>query len=170
VRSLRPVTNPFSCLAIVWIVVFGTHIPAFYDVTLRNSLLHDAEHALYLVTGLLMWWPVLDEDPLPSHRLSGFVRLGYLSIAMLPMTIIGVYLNRSTTLVYAPYAEPAHLLGISAIVDQQQAGAIMWVIGGTLMGAIGIWQAMAALIAEERRMQNRERLLERAIRKEELHG
>lgn len=170
IRGLHPVTHPFSCLAIVWIVVLGTHVPAVYDATLRDPLIHDAEHMLYLITGLIMWWPVLDEDPLPSHRLSGFVRIAYLSAAMLPMTIIGVYLDRNTTLVYAPYAEPAHLLGLSAIVDQQQAGAIMWVIGGSLMGAIGIWRAMAALIAEERRMQTRERFLDRAVTHEEWHG
>ena len=56
-----------------------------------------------------------------------------------------------------PTAAPAHALGISAVVDQQQAGAIMWVLGSTLMVLAGLWQAMAALVAEERRLQARER-------------
>jgi putative copper resistance protein D len=164
IRRLRIVTHPVSCLAIVWIVVGATHLPAFYDATLRHPLLHDAEHALYLLAGLLLWWPLLDEDPVPSHRLNGFVRLVYMTAAMLPMTLLGAYLDRDPTLLYAPYARPAHLLGISAVVDQQQAGAIMWVLGSSLMVVCGIWQAMASMIAEERRMQNRERRADEALR------
>ena len=72
---------------------------------------------------------------------------------MLPMTLIGAYLNRATTVVYSAYVAPDRMLGISALYDQQQAGAIMWVIGSLVMIAVGIWQTMAALIAEERRHQ-----------------
>jgi putative membrane protein len=157
VRVLRRVLHPLTCIAVLWVVVAGTHLPAFYDATLRHPLLHDTEHALFLTAGLLMWWPVLDEDPVPSHQLNGVLRLLYMTLAMLPMTILGAYLDRDTTLLYAPYAAPAHALGISAVADQQQAGAIMWVLGSSLMVVCGIWQAMAAMIAEERRMQSRER-------------
>ena len=52
---------------------------------------------------------------------------------------------------------PARALGISAVADQQQAGAIMWVIGSTLMIAAGLWQAMVAMVEEERRLMVRER-------------
>jgi putative membrane protein len=163
IRGLRWLTHPLSCLAILWIVVAGTHLPIFYDATLRHRLLHDGEHLLYLCAGLLMWWPVLDEDPVPSHRLSGALRLVYMTAAMFPMTVLGAYLDRDPTLLYTPYAQPAHALGISAVVDQQQAGAIMWVLGSSLMVVCGIWQAMAALITEERRMQNRERRADAAL-------
>ena len=46
---------------------------------------------------------------------------------MLPMALIGAYLNRHATLVYPAYGPPARTLGISALDDQAQAGAIMWV-------------------------------------------
>ncbi|HET9123405.1 MAG TPA: cytochrome c oxidase assembly protein [Solirubrobacteraceae bacterium] len=167
VRGLHRALHPLTCLAILWVVIAGTHLPGFYDATLRHPLLHDAEHGLYVLTGLLMWWPVLDEDPVVSHRLSGALRLLYLTGAMLPMTIVGAYLSSDPTLLYTPYAAPAHALGISAVVDQQQAGAIMWVLGSSLMVVCGIWQAMASLIAEERRMQSQERradaMLERVV-------
>ena len=157
VRALRRGLHPVTCLVILWVIVGGTHLPAFYDATLRHPLLHDTEHALYVVAGLIMWLPVLDEDPVTSHRLNGAVRILYMSGAMLPMTIVGAYLNRDPTLLYAPYAAPARALGISAVIDQQQAGAIMWVLGSSLMVVCGIWQAMASLIAEERRLQSQER-------------
>jgi putative copper resistance protein D len=133
-----------------------THVPAFYDATLRHPALHDAEHTLYLVAGLLLWWPLLDADPVPAHRLGGLGRLVYLLATMPPMAIVGAYLNRHLTLVYPAYAPPAHSMGISAVVDQQQAGAIMWVAGSVIVIAVGLWMAIAALVAEERRQQARE--------------
>jgi putative membrane protein len=154
---LRPLTHPLGCLTIFSVVVLATHLPAFYEATLRSPVLHQLEHGLYLVAGMLMWWPVLDADPMPRRRLDGFARLVYVIAAMLPMTLLGAYLDRAPGLVYAGYGPPARTLGISAIVDQQQAGAIMWVLGSTLMIAAGLWQAMAAMADEERRLQVRER-------------
>lgn len=156
-RALRPISHPATCLAVFTAVVLASHLPAFYDATVRHPLLHDGEHAIYLAAGLLMWLPVLDGDPVAGRRLDGFSRLAYVIAAMVPMAVIGAYLNRATSLVYPAYAEPARVLGISAVSDQQHAGAIMWVLGSTLMVAAGLWQAMAALVAEERRMTARER-------------
>ena len=162
-RSLARVlarAGPFatapSCLAFFCAVVVLTHVPAFYDATLRHAVLHDGEHLLYLLAGLLMWWPVVDGDPVGARRLGAVSRLAYMIVAMAPMALVGAYLNRQPTLVYAPYGSPAHALGISAVVDQAQAGAIMWVGGDTIMVAVALWAALAALLAEERRQQARD--------------
>jgi putative membrane protein len=154
---LRPLTHPVVCLVIFGVIVAATHLPGFYDATLRHPALHDGEHLLYLLAGLLMWWPLLDADPLARRRLNGMARLVYLIAAMVPMSLLGAYLSRHTTLVYAPYAAPARALGTSAVTDQQQAGAIMWVLGSTLMIIAGLWQVMAAMVEEERRLVVRER-------------
>ena len=119
-------------------------------------MLHAAEHVLFVAVGMVFWWPLLDADPVPAHRLGGFGRLVYLLAAMPAMGLVGAYLNRATSVVYAPYAAPARALGLSAVADQQQAGAIMWVGGSSFMVAVGLWVAMAALVAEERRLQARE--------------
>jgi cytochrome c oxidase assembly factor CtaG len=155
--QLRPLTRPVFCLALFYLVVGLTHVPAFYDATLRHPALHELEHALYVTAGLFMWWPIVDGNPVPGRRLDGLGRLVYVIAAMLPMTLLGAYLDRAPSLVYAPYGSPARALGISAVVDQQQAGAIMWVLGSTLMVAAGLWLAMTALLAEERRLQVAER-------------
>jgi putative membrane protein len=154
---LRPLTNPLTCLVLFSLVVVLTHLPSFYDATLRHAALHDLEHGLYLAAGTLMWWPILDGDPVPRHRLYGVARLAYVIAAMVPMTLLGAYLSRHATLMYPAYGPPARAVGISAVVDQQQAGAIKWVLGSTLMVLAGLWQAMAALVAEERRQQARDR-------------
>lgn len=153
---LRRVTGPAACIGAFSAVVIATHLPGFYDATLRHPFLHQLEHALYLLAGLLLWWPILDGDPAPVHRLGALGRLGYILLAMAPMALVGAYLNRNPTLVYAPYGPTARALGIAPLTDQAQAGAIMWVGGGTIMVAVGLWAALSALLAEERRQRRRE--------------
>jgi hypothetical protein len=90
-----------------------THLSSFYDATLRHVALHDLEHALYLFSGLLLWWQVVDADPVPSQRLGGLGKLGYMLAAMVPMALVGAYLNRHPTLVYSAHGPLARALGIS---------------------------------------------------------
>ena len=156
IHTARPYTAPVPALAAFGAVVVLTHLPAFYDATLRHAALHYSEHAAYLLAGLLMWSPLLDADPAPRHPLGGLGKLAYLIVAMLPMALVGAYLNRHATLVYPPYAAPARALGISALDDQAQAGAIMWVVGNTIMVAVGLWAAIAEMVAQERRQVERE--------------
>jgi putative copper resistance protein D len=152
----RALATPGWALALFSAVVVLTHLPAFYDAAVRHDGIHYTEHALYVLAGLLMWSPLIDGDPAPRHRLSGLGRLIYLIVAMLPMALVGAYLNRHATLVYPAYGPPAHALGVSGIDDQGQAGAIMWVVGDVIMVAVGLWAAVAAMVAEERRMVARE--------------
>ena len=152
----RGITGPVPSLAVFGAVIVLTHLPSFYDATLSHPALHETEHALYLVAGLLMWSTLLDGDPVPGHRLSGLGKLVYLIVAMMPMALVGAYLNRHATLVYPAYRPPAVGFGISALNDQAQAGAIMWVVGGVVMTAVGLWAAVAAMVAEERRLAARE--------------
>jgi putative copper resistance protein D len=152
----RGLASPACALAVFAGVIVVTHLPAFYDTAVRHPPIHYAEHALYVLAGLLMWSPLVDGDPAPRHRLTGLGRLIYLIVAMLPMAVVGAYLNRHATLVYPAYGPPAHALGVSAVDDQGQAGAIMWVVGDVIMVAVGLWAALAAMLAEERRLLARE--------------
>ena len=100
---------------------------------------------------------LLGVDPLPTRRLGGVGRVVYLLGAMPAMAAVGAYLNRAPAVVYGGYAAPARALGVSAVADQQQAGAIMWVGGSTFVIVVGLCVAMAAMIGEERRQSARER-------------
>ena len=152
----RRCTAPVQSLALFSAVILLTHLPSVYDATLRHQALHDCEHALYVAAGLVMWAPLLDGDPAPRHRLDGIGKLVYLFLAMLPMALIGAYLNRHPTLIYPAYAMPARTLGISVLNDQARAGAIMWVVGSSIMVAVGLWASVAAMVAEERRQVARD--------------
>jgi putative copper resistance protein D len=153
---VRPYTGPLPALCLFAVVLMLTHLSSFYDASLRHPALHVLEHALYLLAGLLLFSPLLDGDPAPTHRLGGLGRLVYVIAAMVPMALIGAYLNRHATLAYPVYGPPARALGIDAVGDQAQAGAIMWVAGNTIMVLVGLWAAIGAMLAEERRQQARD--------------
>jgi cytochrome c oxidase assembly factor CtaG len=149
----RPLAGPVPGVSAFCAVVLLTHLPFFYGATLTNPALHAAEHGLYLAAGLMLWWPLLDGDPVPTRRLGGLGRFVCLLTAMAPMALVGAYLNRHPTLVYPAYGAAGHA---PALADQQQAGAIMWVGGDMVMVAVGLWAALAALVAAERRQRARE--------------
>jgi putative membrane protein len=154
VRARRFAT-PAGCLTIFTAVVLGTHVPGIFDATVSDELLHDAEHLIYLLAGMVMWWPLFG-DPAPSRRLGGVAALVYVTLSMLPMTLIGAYLNRDESLFYSAYAVPARELGVSPILDQQKAGAIMWVAGTTIMAWVGLAGVAASMLAAERRQRARD--------------
>jgi cytochrome c oxidase assembly factor CtaG len=152
----RPLTSPGICLSVFFLVLLAAHVPAVFDATLSDPPLHAFEHLAFLAAGLLLWWPLSNADPVLRERLGGLGRVFYMLAAMVPEDLIGAYLNRANTVVYQPYAAAARALGISAVADQQQAGAIMWVASSCIMAAGGLWAAMSAMSAEERRARRRE--------------
>src|SRR5580700_8425373 len=59
----RAIVNPIvtwfalSAAIVVW------HLPRFYDLALRSSAWHQAEHACFFWSAVLFWWPVVDVWP-----------------------------------------------------------------------------------------------------------
>ena len=151
----RPLGSPWVTLPLFAAVVLASHLRWFYEATLSHPLVHDGEHLGYLIAGLLLFAPLLDADP-GGRRLNGLGRLFYLLAASPPMALLGAYLNQATSLVYPSYAAPARALGISAVFDQHQAGAIMWVGGGIVTITVGLWSVLATMTREERRLAARE--------------
>lgn len=152
---VRRFATPPACLAAFTAVVLGTHVPGFFDATVTDQTLHDAEHLVYLLAGVIMWWPLFGE-PAPSQRLGGIAALIYVTASMLPMTLIGAYLNRDESLFYPAYALPTRSLGVSPVLDQQHAGALMWVAGTTIMAWVGLAGVAASMLAAERRQRARD--------------
>ena len=115
-------TGPvFSTLAFA-IVVVATMIPAVFDLALEDELAHVCEHALYLLTAVLVWAPLIGADPLP-HRLGPGGRCWCVAACMAPMAFIAAWLLAASAPLYPPY-EAA--LGTSAALhDQRVAGVIM---------------------------------------------
>jgi putative membrane protein len=122
-RALRALTHPAVALP-VWLgTYFLWHLPPAYDAALEHpsTLLH-LEHASYLVTGALLWWPVLQDAP---HRLTDAVRALYVFGAFALASPLGLLLALLPNPVYDYYAGADRLWGLTREDDQQLAGMTM---------------------------------------------
>jgi putative membrane protein len=132
-RGVRPVaqwlTAPTHTFAIFNIVVAGWHLPPMYNYALAHHPVHIAQHLMFLVASVLMWWPVL--SPLPElPRLSFPGQMLYMFLLSIPMAIVAVYISYADTVLYPLYASAPRVWGITPMSDQLIGGLIMWIPGG----------------------------------------
>jgi putative membrane protein len=118
-------THPVICWlgAVSTLVVW--HIPAVFVLGLRSQMWHGIEQASFLATGLLFWWPVVQ----PWRSASKWPEsplLVYLFLATLPCDILSGFLVFCDRVVYPAYFSSPQPFGLSALEDQQCAGALMW--------------------------------------------
>lgn len=126
------------------------HLPYLYNLTLANETVHIFEHLLFLITGVMLWWPVF--KPIPEGRLRPMPAIVYMAISAFISTILGIIFTISDTPYYEGYAHPDDELGalkliredwgLTQLADQKLGGAIMW----EPAGAIFLWAIMVVMI------------------------
>lgn len=127
--AVRTLTRPSVALAVFVATMAVWHVPALFNATLRSTLIHELEHALFFATGLIFWSRLVDSPPLWS-RLAPPMRAFYASLAMLACWILALVLGLASSPFYSGYAELASRPGgISALADQHLAAGVMWVPG-----------------------------------------
>lgn len=120
---------PFGLVAYIATIV-GTHLTSLTGQILRNPLLHDLEHVLYLVVGYLFFLPLLGREPI-RWRISYPIRILVLFLAMPVDTFTGLVLGYTTSGTYTEGPRPPGAPG--PVQDVQWAGAIMWIAGDAVM-------------------------------------
>lgn len=134
-----------SAPRVVWVFFVGDflawHAPALYDLTLQNQGIHDAEHLLFLLTGLLFWAQIIPSTPL-RPRLGYGGQAAFALSAGFAMQPVALALTYAGSPLYAHYAQ---VIGAAAAVaDQSEAGALMnsvavVIIGGVFMLLLWRW-------------------------------
>jgi len=118
-------THPAICWLGAASTLVAWHIPALFVLGLRSQMWHGIEQASFLGTGLLFWWPVV--QPLPSSlKWPELSILLYLFLATLPCDILSGFLVFCDRVVYPVFLSSPQSFGLSALEDQQCAGALMW--------------------------------------------
>jgi len=140
-RSFGLLSHPKVALPLFVAASWGWHVPAAYELALRSPGWHYVQHACFLATGLLFWYPVV--RPYPSRpSWSLWLLLPYLLLADLQNTVLAALLTFSDKLLYPYYAAVPRIGGVTALEDQTTAGLIMWVPGSLAflgpMFAIGV--------------------------------
>jgi putative membrane protein len=139
-RSLaRALTLPLVAFSLNNAIFLAWHFPGPYDLMMRNHGVHVAMHLTIMVTGVIMWWPVM--SPLPElPRIAAPLQMVYLFLAGIPMMISAALITFSRTALYSWYVEAPRLFGITPLDDQRLGGVIMWVPGGLVL-----WIAITAV-------------------------
>jgi len=106
--------------------LLGWHAPPAFALGLESGAWHTLEHASFLATGLLFWWPVLQPSTNGLKRPDLAIIL-YLFLATLPCDILSGFLVFCDRVVYPVYFSSPRPFGLSALEDQQCAGALMWI-------------------------------------------
>jgi putative membrane protein len=120
------ITNPAFCWLAATLALIVWHVPAVFEAALHNDWLHNLEHACFLGTGLLFWWPVVQPWPSTARWPRWCVPL-YLFAATLPCDALSGFLAFCDRVVYASYISAPRLLNIPPLEDQQLAASLMWV-------------------------------------------
>lgn len=159
VKPILPVVaflvRPIVALVLFNAVLAYIHVPSVVELMVTSDAAHLGLHVLVFVTGILMWWRVI--DPIPDlPQLSPFLKIGYVFLQSLVPTIPASFLTLGESALYPIYETMPRLGGISAHTDQVIAGLIMKIGGGLLL-----WAVMATIWfrwwAEEQRLDAQER-------------
>ena len=129
-RIVRFAVNPIVAFSAFNISFNGWHFPQFYDLALRNELVHILEHQMMMGSAILLWAPSL--IPLPELRSSYPVQMLYYFVNSIIPTILGALITFADSVLYPTYELAPRIWGISAIADQQIGALIMWIPGGSI--------------------------------------
>jgi putative membrane protein len=122
-RLWRALTHPAVALPIWLVDYYVWHVPVVYDAALhhQSTLIH-LEHACYFGTGVLVWWPLVQDIP---RRLPSGFRAGYAFAAFLLAAPLGLLLALLPRAVYPYYVHAPRVWRLSPLADQELAGATM---------------------------------------------
>jgi len=111
-----------------------THAPGVVNLSVQNPVVHYLVHTGLVSSAFLLWMPVC--GPLPELRISYPAQMLYLFVTSIIPTVPAGWLTFADGVVYSAYNVPARLWGISVTSDQQAAGAIMKLVGGSFLWLI----------------------------------
>jgi cytochrome c oxidase assembly factor CtaG len=159
-RPVKIVSHPLVAWLLFTAVTWGSHLSPLFDAALEDPAIHYLEHALYLSTAMLFWWPVVGRDPSP-WRLPYPARVGYVFLQMPLMSLLSVLILFSPQVIYPHYMTTGRTWLPTPLEDQQLAGALMWGIGD-LAFLVAIFIVIAAWMRHEESATRRREAVEDA--------
>jgi cytochrome c oxidase assembly factor CtaG/ferredoxin len=142
--GITRVTQPVLALTLFTAVTWLWHLPAAYELALRNPAWHDAEHFCFLGAALLFWYGVV--RPYPARPdWSGWLLLPVLLAADVQNTLLSALFTFSKKILYPYYAELPRIAGVTALEDQSLAGVVMWIVGSVAFLAPLCWIGLRLL-------------------------
>ena len=119
------------------IVLIATHFSPLANAGMKNPNIHSLELILFVLGGLIYYYPVMEGNPQPFH-VAYSTRVLSLFAMMLPETMTGFFLYSGNRMVHSL---PSSVSATQGLHEQRAGGAIMWAMG---MAIDTVWIVLAA--------------------------
>lgn len=124
----------FNLVLILW------HFPAFYELALRDPLVHLLEHVTFIAVSIFMYWPLIGRDNTtkPVHYGIKIIYVLAVTLGQLPLFAV---LTFAPTPIYPTYERaPRYIADLTALGDQMLGGVIMKLVAAIFMfGGLAIY-------------------------------
>ncbi len=128
-RLARMITYPLVAFVLYNAFLAVIHTQPVFERMVRDENVHIAMHVLLMVTGTIMWWPLL--SPMPELPRLGYpAQTLYLFLLLIPMAAVSAPITLAPDVIYPWYLEGPHPWGLTPLVDQVLGGLLMWVGAG----------------------------------------
>jgi putative copper resistance protein D len=155
-RLVRAASFPVVAWLLFTGFMWAAHFSPLFDRALEDPLVHDLEHAIFLGTALLFWWPAVGADPSP-WRMSHPARAMYVFLQMPQNTFLAVALLSAKAPLYQHYATLVRSWGPTPLADQEAAAGIMWFVGDLIFLTAILLLVAAWMRHDERRTAQEDR-------------
>lgn len=123
---LRWARRPMWCAMLHAAAIWIWHAPAPYMTAVQHNGWHVLEHASFLFSGWLFWWAVL--------------RPGRAGVLGATLALLFTVMHTGLLGALLTFAEaPLYWRESRELWDQQLAGLVMWIPGGTVYLAVAAW-------------------------------
>jgi putative membrane protein len=136
-----PITGWLLFVSVLW----ATHFSPLYEAALEHPAMHVVEHGLFLTAAFLFWGAVVQVGYAP--RAVPFpARMLYVFLAIPQGAFLGLAIYAARGVLYPHYLQMQS--AASALADQQNGGAVMWIAGGFIMFVAFMLTAAAWAVSE----------------------
>lgn len=143
------IARPLPAAVLFNTVIVLSHWPVVVNGSLENHGVHFAVHVVLFTSALIMWFPVVNRLPeLPTMTYPS--RMLYVFLQSVIPTVPASFLTFGDGVLYRFYAEVPRPFPMSAIEDQQVAGALMKVYAGALLWGVIVSMFFRWYAKEER--------------------
>ncbi|MGE3619045.1 MAG: cytochrome c oxidase assembly protein [Acidimicrobiia bacterium] len=128
-RWVHQMARPIPATVLFNGLVLLSHWQSVVNLSSENGLFHYGMHTALVLSAFLLWIPVC--GPLPELRIPLPAQMIHLFVTSIIPTVPGAWLVLADGAVYSAYDIPTRLFDISVTQDQQAAGLIMKLVGGS---------------------------------------
>lgn len=137
-RVITAVTQPLFAMLAFTVIMLATHAPGTVDVLMRTQAGAFLLDMAWFASGVVFWWPIVIDVPVRKH-FGPPMRILYLFGGTQAHLYLSMWLLLAEFPAYGIYELAPRVTSLSAMEDQQIAGGLLLLIGGTyVLGVISV--------------------------------